>query len=437
MAAALCLMLALCSCGLIGDVIGTVVGTDSTDDGKPLFDTVEYTDLAPLTVQYHPAYTPLISDYSYRALPDDAQRLLYDRLLDSVYSINPERDDTTGLYQLPQAMIKGRALGEAKVRTVIKAIYDDHPEIFWLAGTIGHLSGDDATIVQLYSNYSPDEVGERLEKVQDVISAFYAGLPAGLSVYEREKLCHDYLIDHIVYCEEVDVDDSTANDPDIYTVYGALEDGVAVCEGYARSFQLLLNGLGIECVGITGASEGQLHLWNAVRINGSWCGVDTTWDDHEELYKRYAYFNLTDEDINRNHTPAPLFSELSDDQINGTEESDYSAMSMNIFVPVCDTDEYGYYLLECPHLSDYGAAALKEGLMSAALAGDGMFVFYIEPSFDFDDAVTVLFKEQPQYFFSYIEEVNRSLYDYSIDHSNISYYAVACNRIVAVELNYY
>ena len=43
----------------------------------------------------------------------------------------------------------------------------------------------------------------------------------------------------------------------------------------------------------------------------------------------------------------------------------------------------------------------------------------------------------PQYFFGYLNAVNNTLPDYSIDSSNASYYTHEKSRIVAVELHYY
>jgi transglutaminase-like putative cysteine protease len=72
-----------------------------------------------------------------------------------------------------------------------------------------------------------------------------------------------------------------------------------VCEGYARLMQALGKAAGLEVAFITGvirdahrnsgdattddairaALDGNLHAWNAVKIDGQWLLVDTTWDD--------------------------------------------------------------------------------------------------------------------------------------------------------------
>lgn len=72
-----------------------------------------------------------------------------------------------------------------------------------------------------------------------------------------------------------------------------------VCEGYARLMKALGDAAGLEVAFITGyirdarrnsgdastddaikhALEGNLHAWNAVKIDGTWLFVDATWDD--------------------------------------------------------------------------------------------------------------------------------------------------------------
>lgn len=74
---------------------------------------------------------------------------------------------------------------------------------------------------------------------------------------------------------------------------------IAVCEGYARLYVALAEAAGLEVAYVTGAIrsrertfddgatdeaiaevlEGYGHAWNAVKLEGAWRLVDTTWDD--------------------------------------------------------------------------------------------------------------------------------------------------------------
>lgn len=380
------------------------------------------------------SYEAVEQRHGYFALPETGQRTLYDELYKVYRDVSPEKDESAGFYPMPQVKIDV-PLSEAEVRTTIKAIYSDNPELFWAAGTIGYFSDSDGTIVRMYSRYSPQEVDTMLNASLDAVNKFLKELPSGLSEYDRELFTHDYLIALCEYDKDVDPENSDKNDPKIYTVYGALVDKLAVCEGYARAFQLLLNKAGVDCIGISGKGEDELHMWNAVKLGGKWYNVDTTWDDREELYYKYNYFNLSDGQMKEDHIPSPLFSELTEDQINGLSGS-VNCDIMNLVIPECGDTTMNLYYRSCPHLADLEGADVTEGLLDTALKKGDLFLFYVEDSIDFENGVDALFKTPPQYFFQYIDRVNASLTDYSIDTSNIGYYSFEKTRLIAVELHY-
>ena len=420
------LLLCLCSC--------------SISDYLPVHDTPEtvnpYLEVVPDHLTYSEGYEPVTSSYAYNSLPLEGEKQLYTKMLDVCYDISPRKDEELERYAMPQVELNGYSLTEAQVRTATKALTDDHPEIFWLTGTIGYYSDESSTVIQVYSSFSPEEIDERVNAVRSAANEFYAAVPDGLSEFEREVMVHDYLIEHVAYDDSVDTINFDNNSPDIYTVYGALVKQVSVCEGYARAFQMLMNGLGVDSVGLMGSSQDQMHMWNAAKIDGTWYQTDVTWDDQEQTYARHIFCNVSDDFMYEDHTLSPLFTELSDSEING-EDGDYSASVMNIFVPECTDGSKSYYAQESPRLSDYDGADVKSALLSAAEKQEEYFVFYIDESLDYDSTVSLLFTDYPQYFFDYLNAVNNTLSDYSIDASNASYFTHKRSRIVAVELHYY
>ena len=99
----------------------------------------------------------------------------------------------------------------------------------------------------------------------------------GYSDYEKIREVHNWLIDNIEY----DMDLET-KEP--YSISGALTEGIAVCEGYARSFKYIMDGLDIPCVLVSGIgtnSNGEIesHAWNYVMLDNKWYAIDVTWDD--------------------------------------------------------------------------------------------------------------------------------------------------------------
>jgi len=91
------------------------------------------------------------------------------------------------------------------------------------------------------------------------------------------------------------------------TAYGALIEGMSVCAGYGRAYQMLLQAVGIPCLYVTGTANNGYgvggHAWNLVKLDGEWYYADVTWDDHDSLYfgLDYTYFNVTYAEISTDH----------------------------------------------------------------------------------------------------------------------------------------
>lgn len=430
-------LITLCSCEVLEQLEDSIKHTLRTVQPIAPAETLNpYYEVEPRDVSYNEGYTPVQSRYSYNSLPLEGEKSLYNELVKAYYDISPIKNEELGLYPMPEIKLDGVSLTEAQVRTAMKAVTDDYPEIFWPGGTVGYYSDSSMTIVQPYSRFSAQEVDSHIEAVRKAAEEFYSSVPNALLPYELEKRVHDYLLENVKYDDSVKVNDLEDNDPDIYSVYGALVEHNAVCEGYTRSFQLLMNGLGIDCVSVTGRGENELHIWNCVKLGSDWYSVDATWDDQEEKYARYLYFNVTDEYMKRDHEYFPLFSTLSEGEINGSE-GECSADIMNLFIPACTDASMSYYYRETPHLKDFEADELRSRLLSAAENKVEIFCFYIESNMDYQDTIDQLFTYSPQYFFDYVDNVNYNLKDYSIDSSNLGYYTLDQHRAAAVMLKYY
>ena len=91
------------------------------------------------------------------------------------------------------------------------------------------------------------------------------------------KYIHDYIIANTDYDQTNSTNDSN--------IYGTLIEKKAVCEGYAKTFQFLMNELNIPCILVYGIAQtdeekSEFHAWNYVMLdNQKWYAIDTTWDD--------------------------------------------------------------------------------------------------------------------------------------------------------------
>ena len=123
--------------------------------------------------------------------------------------------------------------------------------------------------------YPAEEMEGRRVQTEQMVQAVLAQVDPDWTDLEKVKAVHDYLVTHVSYAELEWKEDP--GDRTIYTAYGALVEGRAVCQGYALSFQLLMQRLGVESLFVS--SSMMNHAWNMVQLDGSWYHVDCTWDD--------------------------------------------------------------------------------------------------------------------------------------------------------------
>jgi transposase-like protein len=179
---------------------------------------------------------------------------------------------------------------------ILDVYFNDNPQHFWLGkGATSFFSGNKLTAVELTYTFTGDELTTAKSKFEAAAAAVLSGITDDMSQFEIELYLHDYLVSHVTY----DLDAPHAHD-----AYGALVEGRAVCEGYARAFQYLLQQAGIPSYVVTGQSKGEDHAWNLVKIDGEYYYVDVTWDDQDNDNKYYSYFNVTTETLCEDHTIA-------------------------------------------------------------------------------------------------------------------------------------
>ncbi len=214
-------------------------------------------------------------------------------------------------------------------QSAVEAYTYDNPDVFYLSPNKMYLNIETTTrgksnTYYVYvnngneTNYlidefsSKEQINEALEKIQQVKNSIVE--KATGNTYDDIKMVHDYLVENIEY-------DTTISKDNIYNIYGALINGEAVCEGYARSFKYLMDNLNIPCTLVIGKgknSQGNTenHAWNYVQLSDTWYGVDSTWDDPIgytggwfNQSEKYKYFLKGSNDMNIDHQPIGRFTE--------------------------------------------------------------------------------------------------------------------------------
>ncbi len=213
------------------------------------------------------------------------------------------------------------------VYRIFQAIMADHPAFFHLAKNFSYtyrtksnavknliLIYTDGSVTDEYRNDGTllrmadrTKINRQIQAFDQAVSAVFAKIPDAADEAEKEKVLYDAVQNSVTYADEV-----TGYSPDtirFFDAYGALCDGRAVCEGYAKLFQYLCYRAGINATQIYGTAGGESHMWNAVEIGGEWYMADVTWDDPDtEDLCCYEYFNLTSDELAADHTLNPDFS---------------------------------------------------------------------------------------------------------------------------------
>ena len=151
-----------------------------------------------------------------------------------------------------------------------------------------------------------------------------------MSNYKKIRAIYEWLILNVSYDQKAyqmainsDFNSKNLSRYDSWYVEGVLNNGVAVCEGYAKTLILMARIEGIPALYITGNS----HAWNRVYIDGHWFGIDATQGDTQQSFNggtTYEVFN------NYNY----LFTDAYKTSLGYTSD-DYSQFSA--------TTTYNYY----------------------------------------------------------------------------------------------
>lgn len=273
--------------------------------------------------------------------------------------------------------VKIPSLNETELTAVFEALLYDNPYLFFL--------GRNCTITQegLSCYFNPEYVMTSAEysAKKKLLLEKSKKLIAGLgkkSEYETELFIHDYIVSNCSYVNNDREDESNA--------FGALINGKAACEGYSKAAKVLFDLAGIECYVICGNSndyqaQPESHMWNIVKIGGSYYHLDLTWDDPVTLYQTaandplYIYFNITDKEISKTH-------------------SDFKSANP------CTAAEYNYFTHENLYFTAYNSETrreLAEKLAEAVNGGKKTLIFKFSSKAVYSAAFSGLFDNQQVY----------------------------------------
>ena len=225
-------------------------------------------------------HLPAASEHCYSQLSGD-EAALYDLMTGAIYE-----HDSFSL----------SLFSDVNVDTLTKIhgyVLADHPDIFWVGELNYTTVGDRCVDYEPQYTMTRDEAEKVTESMEQSVAGIVKAAEVFSSDYDRAVFVHDYLVGAVKY------DKSGANEAR-FDVRGVFSDRLAVCAGYAKAFQLIMQRMSIECFYVTGAVGEISHAWNIVKLDGNYTSVDVTYDDpllDGGEGTSHAYFGFTRADV--------------------------------------------------------------------------------------------------------------------------------------------
>ncbi|MFA6948381.1 MAG: hypothetical protein WCQ72_05320 [Eubacteriales bacterium] len=300
----------------------------------------------------------------------DENRIYYSALSAKEQALYDEIHESAAAVERSTALLP-YIYGEDEFNAVMNAVKAENPEFFFIRYENCKLTETGSkSLVNIAYCTLPDEIAAMRAALDERVSAVLSelDLEIGLSAgeFDREVWLHDYILKNT---DGVTSDITQADIPLYATAYGALILGHADSNGYSSAFSLLLGNCGIYSSLVYGSADSggvmEHHVWNLVRVDGSYYHTDITWDDANIDYAPdimfHGYFNLSYAMISRDH--------VADDAAP---------------LPPCDT-ENTFYNVNGLYIKDKTSLTQTADLCISAAAESGRSYFELYPSYTRDN----------------------------------------------------
>lgn len=191
---------------------------------------------------------------------------------------------------------------------VLETVRCEQLAFFFLdSRTVGDYNSTAQTFeINFNYKYPIKDINSMLRKTEQAAAEIIALTDDSMTDYEKLRIFHDYLVTNV---------ESSVDTEYVDSIYGALVEKRALCEGYAKAFSYLCNLSGIENMIVTGSTSID-HMWNMVKLDDNWYHVDVGWDQPSTVMKKscpsmilYQYFLADDDVISSNRTISDALGE--------------------------------------------------------------------------------------------------------------------------------
>ncbi len=255
------------------------------------------------------------NEYGYNSLSDN-QRLLFDSIgerLEAFIDSDSYKTDLTAetarIETRVEYLTQNDLTDDELAETICRFVYSN-PQYYWIG--LNYSFASNAESVAAVINVDPYYYGYSARKAADDAISAKTGTwvseiteAASLGEFYGALKAHDIIIRAIDYAY------NASGKPEdsmwAHSIAGVFTGQGAVCEGYAKCFEYLLDLAGIPNIYILGTGAKEAHAWNAVNIFGQWYLCDITWDDPNNSVSdglkdsNYSYFCIPEAKFNQKH----------------------------------------------------------------------------------------------------------------------------------------
>ena len=256
----------------------------------------------------------------------------------------------------------------------LNAIYNDREDYYFLENRYSVINTNLvlANVHSIKLSYTVEDMAEKekLDKrLEEATDKFLKDLiTQDMTEFEKELAIHDKLVKQVKYFKHEKIEDIPAIK---HTLYGALVEKEAVCDGITRAFKHLLKQVGIESMMVTGTLDNVAHAWNIVKIEDKYYYVDATSDSVELENKKtvvHKYFNITEDALTKTHNLDETFK-----------------------LPKCTDTKYNYYIYN-DYFVKYGDSLRgKLGRIMYYQENSDILEFEVDESYDSQEVVDMLY----------------------------------------------
>ena len=233
------------------------------------------------------------------------------------------------------------------------------------------------------------------------------GKNKGKDMTELQKALalHDWLVINCQY-------DVTVSRPYAHTAYGAIVEGYAVCDGYAKAYNDLLSRVGVTATIVEGrkplhlGDNPQPHAWSCVTIDGKKYHVDVTADDpvpDKPGTVSRERFLVSDNVLNK--------AEYVDYTTHCTETTyeEYDMFTGFYMQFIWNEDIQKFYYIDMDKVKTTSENGAKP--TSYIITVDGKYICFFKPSFITSQSTVYLYSFETDKYYTYtIKDINNVIF---------------------------